>query len=196
MRRFLFVALASAAAVGMASTAQASTLIGASCDPVTDGDTFGCLYSGNINGNANPTNVNGYVHAQNHYNEWAIANGHPTITLNWLTATDASDFGDFGSIVVGPGGLTGTFDLSGFNIEYFAVKYGDSFTLFEYLGSDGTGAWDISFQQNGMSHIAFFGSPNEVPEPATWAMMLMGFGATGFAIRRRRSGLTALPQIA
>ena len=25
-----------------------------------------------------------------------------------------------------------------------------------------------------------------VPEPATWAMMLMGFGATGFAMRRRR----------
>jgi PEP-CTERM motif len=26
-----------------------------------------------------------------------------------------------------------------------------------------------------------------VPEPATWAMMLMGFGAMGFAIRRRNT---------
>src|SRR4029079_733593 len=26
----------------------------------------------------------------------------------------------------------------------------------------------------------------EVPEPATWAMMLFGFGAAGYAIRRRR----------
>jgi len=25
-----------------------------------------------------------------------------------------------------------------------------------------------------------------VPEPATWAMMLLGFGAVGFSIRRKR----------
>ena len=28
--------------------------------------------------------------------------------------------------------------------------------------------------------------PNAVPEPATWAMMLLGFGTVGFLIRRRR----------
>jgi hypothetical protein len=33
-----------------------------------------------------------------------------------------------------------------------------------------------------------------VPEPATWAMLLLGFGAVGFAMRRRRS--PALLQIA
>jgi hypothetical protein len=31
-----------------------------------------------------------------------------------------------------------------------------------------------------------------VPEPSTWAMMLIGFGAVGFAMRRRRNeGKTA-----
>lgn len=29
-----------------------------------------------------------------------------------------------------------------------------------------------------------------VPEPGTWAMMLLGFGAIGFAVRRRRSTLS------
>jgi hypothetical protein len=30
-----------------------------------------------------------------------------------------------------------------------------------------------------------------VPEPATWAMMLLGFGAVGFAMRRRRAPVLA-----
>ena len=34
-----------------------------------------------------------------------------------------------------------------------------------------------------------------VPEPATWAMMLLGFGAIGWQLRRRRSSL-ALAQAA
>ena len=34
-----------------------------------------------------------------------------------------------------------------------------------------------------------------VPEPGTWAMMLMGFGAAGFAMRRRRRG-NGLAQLA
>lgn len=34
-------------------------------------------------------------------------------------------------------------------------------------------------------------TPDAVPEPATWAMLLTGFGAVGFAARRRRSGVVA-----
>jgi hypothetical protein len=34
--------------------------------------------------------------------------------------------------------------------------------------------------------------PPAVPEPATWASMLLGFGLTGFMIRRRRRSLTAV----
>ncbi|HYF29464.1 MAG TPA: PEPxxWA-CTERM sorting domain-containing protein, partial [Candidatus Paceibacterota bacterium] len=30
-----------------------------------------------------------------------------------------------------------------------------------------------------------------VPEPATWAMMILGFGAVGSLVRRRRHGLAA-----
>jgi hypothetical protein len=33
-----------------------------------------------------------------------------------------------------------------------------------------------------------------VPEPTTWAMLLLGFGAIGIGMRRRRSSM--LPQLA
>jgi hypothetical protein len=33
--------------------------------------------------------------------------------------------------------------------------------------------------------------PPGVPEPATWAMMLLGFGAIGFALRRRHANVLA-----
>jgi hypothetical protein len=35
-----------------------------------------------------------------------------------------------------------------------------------------------------------------VPEPATWAMMLLGFGGIGMAMRRSRKRNPALLQIA
>jgi hypothetical protein len=38
--------------------------------------------------------------------------------------------------------------------------------------------------------------PPSVPEPATWAMMIVGFGAAGVAIRRRKPAMAALRQLA
>ncbi len=40
------------------------------------------------------------------------------------------------------------------------------------------------------------GELSAVPEPGTWAMMLLGFGAIGFSIRRSRRNGSGLPQIA
>jgi hypothetical protein len=53
------------------------------------------------------------------------------------------------------------------------------------LKFNGTGAVEMS-----MKAVTQFvpGNPNGViPEPATWAMMLIGFGAVGFSARRRRT---------
>ena len=45
-------------------------------------------------------------------------------------------------------------------------------------------------------NVAFeAGHPGDVPEPATWAMMMLGFGAVGWQLRRRSSTL-ALAQAA
>jgi hypothetical protein len=43
--------------------------------------------------------------------------------------------------------------------------------------------------------ISNFSAPTGVPEPATWAMMLLGFGAIGYSMRRNRrvSSAASLP---
>ncbi|QNN66297.1 PEP-CTERM sorting domain-containing protein [Sphingomonas rhizophila] len=39
-------------------------------------------------------------------------------------------------------------------------------------------------------------SVGAVPEPGTWAMMLMGFGAIGFGMRRKNNASLRLRQLA
>ena len=71
-----------------------------------------------------------------------------------------------------PGAHTFTFDRSGlssFNIVAFNTFYG--LVQFDNVVVDG---------------------PAVVPEPGAWALMVLGFAATGSAIRRRRRGVRAL----
>jgi PEP-CTERM motif len=65
--------------------------------------------------------------------------------------------------------------------------------LFSGLDQTLVGGFQMSSSQNAfeIDDIAV----NAVPEPSTWAMMLLGFGAIGFAMRRRKSP-RALTQLA
>jgi len=73
-----------------------------------------------------------------------------------------------------------------------------------YLWALGTRADGSGFNSNSVFFTAgigdeehgLFGQLNPVPEPKTWAMMLMGFGAVGFAMRRRRQTEMTLRQVA
>ena len=73
-----------------------------------------------------------------------------------------------------------------------------AFYLFN-AGTIGLDTFTLAF--NAASTVTLFqtGSPPPppgVPEPATWAMMLMGFGAAGTALRRSRRKNSKLLQIA
>jgi hypothetical protein len=46
---------------------------------------------------------------------------------------------------------------------------------------------------NAYERLVFTAFGGAVPEPSTWAMMLLGFGAIGFSMRRRRRGPLAQP---
>ena len=75
--------------------------------------------------------------------------------------------------------------------------------FFSFDAGLGTDVIRITDRQNsdatGLSNAALFRTGggtvrdvDPVPEPATWAMMLLGFGALGFAMRRRK---TATPRV-
>jgi hypothetical protein len=81
-------------------------------------------------------------------------------------------------------GLTGT--GSGSVQQFFAPTGATRL----YLGSaDGSG-W---FNNSGVSNVTISYTPSAVqggvPEPATWAMLIVGFGMVGAGLRRRRLGL-------
>ena len=90
-----------------------------------------------------------------------------TSSFNGLVFTSAN-FGLIESVIVG-----GTTNLAGFDSSRVSI-----------VGNE------LRLNWNGLSYdtdtvVALNFTPRAVPEPATWAMMLLGFGAAGFAMRRR-----------
>lgn len=178
------IGLLGAVALGAAwsAPAAASAIVSGACVSVSD--PAGCRFTGNINNNPNASNQNSYLFAQNLYNA-----GHDDIILSLITGTDLAGFGSFGSIT-GAGTASGTWSLPGFDVQYIAVKASPGFVLYEVSGS--TGSWDtfdIPYNNNphNLSHLMFFGSlAAAVPEPSAWALMILGVGMTGAAMRQQR----------
>lgn len=105
-----------------------------------------------------------------------------------LKAQNAFNAGAVGALIFNHGvaGNTGSFE-GALGVEgatpmpTFLVSY----TLGSYLSSFPSGSVTLRMVTTANSSTApILGSA--VPEPSTWAMMLIGFGAVGFSIRRSR----------
>jgi len=79
---------------------------------------------------------------------------------------------------------TGTVEFATLLNQALIEGGNNTITVSGSIGPQGNGAYSGT--------LAF--ASNAVPEPGTWAMMLLGFGAVGFAMRRRAP--KALTQIA
>lgn len=85
-----------------------------------------------------------------------------------------------------------------FNLNSFDYAASGSFTVTSgaYMIGLGAGASNVAANFLGVNSVSFYGPLNNeldnidvsaaVPEPASWAMMLGGFGLIGGALRRRR----------
>lgn len=91
------------------------------------------------------------------------------------------------------GGGTSTFSVSnpnGSNIFDIIAAPGESYTSASFSTTNG------GFADLKQLRLVLANSTGPVPEPATWAMMLLGFGGIGMAMRRSRRGTATLMQIA
>ncbi|PZQ58473.1 MAG: hypothetical protein DI570_17805 [Phenylobacterium zucineum] len=78
--------------------------------------------------------------------------------------------------------LLGQFDLATGNLVLGTARRLD-------YNITGDGA-PVPFEEfAGFAFAPELAAPGGVPEPATWAMMILGFGATGAMVRRRRAAL-------
>ncbi len=172
--------LAIAAAFGAATPAFSQTLGGGGC--MTDltlgagSSIINCYgrYSGNSLNNASNSDINTAL--------TALGYGGPAITYSAIPLSNILAGLNGNTTVNFPGLLNGT--------VYFGVHYGNgqggpgnSTTFYKIFANN---LDTITLNLNASSTATLFAQvANPVPEPATWAMMLAGFGAVGFAMRRR-----------
>ena len=117
----------------------------------------------------------------------SISNFHYSLNGS-LTGLSASSIEFFSSAAGGMFNLT----LSSGDVISFFNKIGDPAADIGSNGNLVTGQWavDLLAVDSQGQDINGAGVVTAVPEPSTWAMMILGFGALGFFAYRRR-GLVA-----
>jgi PEP-CTERM motif len=186
-------ALALSATPAIATSLPDGTFIGGCTTNLTSPNAAGCngYYSGNI--------LNG--------SSTDIANQQAAITS--LTGGSFNWNGDWNGLVNAGDVITSL--VNGNQISFNQALLGQT-VIGAHFGNIAGDAGNVSvfwlFNFNtpttsitlnntqGFSNAALYTTTPAVPEPATWAMMILGFAGIGFAMRRRGSPRALLAQIA
>ncbi len=145
----------------------------------------------------------------------SVLNGNYSVSFSTTTGSigDAYPIGPLSNTALFFSGALGGSAASGFTLLGSAYSYnpadgnlvldivvsdqdlvtngdGNGYFQADYTGVVTTRAYDNGFQASGGGGlVTAFGST--VPEPASWALMIAGFGMTGAAVRRRRTAAVA-----
>lgn len=110
----------------------------------------------------------------------------------------------FGAVgIFGPGAGAFIFTPGGSAVPYTFAGNTSAFTAPLTLAGTNTLTFIVNNNNNGINNSPLTGGPSSlfgtvtinaaaVPEPATWGMMIAGFGVAGFALRRRVKVRTAV----
>jgi hypothetical protein len=187
------LALSTALAAGGAQASILFNFVGPTIEIPSPGSAIGSFVAGGGPGHIDFT-IDGYTSLDGQGNccedDFTFTlNGTPTISGSW-------DMGGGGNNVTffAPAGTT----VAPISFGFFAggrtvisapinLVNGTNTILFSYNGAP-QGLGDEGW---GLQDITVTGAARGVPEPTTWAMMLMGFGGLGAALRRRKAYLTA-----
>jgi hypothetical protein len=165
-------ALAFASAAGAVVTVDSSTMVTSGPTTVVDTTTIGFTEADL----SSPTFMENLVFTN------TLA-GLYSITLT--TSSPAIDFTS--AVLTGTGGPYGLVEIDNDGVsEFWRLANPVSLSASQYtltINGNNSGAGSLG----GSITIR----PAAVPEPATWAMLLVGFGAVGFAMRRRRAPILA-----
>ncbi len=173
--RKLVLAMAGAAALAISSAAGAQVTLD-DCTMVCDGPTtlgsettIGFTESG--------LNAPSFIESLMFTNDLA---GVYALTLD--TSSTGIDFTS--AVLTGPGG---PYNL----IEEFDNGVSEFWNLSSLYLEAGQYTLTINGDNRSTGSLGGTVTINAVPEPGTWAMMLLGFGAAGYAMRRRRAPVLA-----
>lgn len=207
MRRVLLAALATAA-IGLASTpASAAVLVfngvtySLMLDSISNSGLTGnyTLSITGINGASDTekgrTGINGFAFNDAKTAVSGVSSGY-TFQLGGLDANGCNGSGNGWFCFKNTGAAYGPPMPSSLSIDFSVTSntagawdnWAPSFKI------DWTGTKDGGY--NLVSTDIPVNTPPPVPEPATWALMLLGFGGIGFAMRRSRNQSGALMQVA
>ena len=192
--KFAFKAAIAALALSAATPALALDPPVAPCDAtLTNPDALDCAgyYSGNL--------INGSAEDRAAQHDALVSLGYGSLFDGSQAAWDALD--PEWKIVADDGDSPVDFGVTLFGINVIGAHFGNvagaagNVSVFWVVDFGETGGTLTLDDATGWSNAVLY-TPPGVPEPATWAMMLLGFGAAGTALRRSRRSQTKLLQLA